>query len=172
MVAIVETLICRKGLAFHAIASTIGRTVTNPSQLEIIYDNSPKPHNPEEVVWEMMAAYRGESYEIACSNEQGMHATVTVYCFAAKYHSRVFTRLQQVAEMLGATTSNADFIQRNGRFSFELSSTIDGETVMDKWMTEENGNILYLYHTQDRGFDALTSTCFVEHIRSLNYESL
>ena len=36
VVAIVETLIGRESLAFHTIASTIGRTVTNPFQLEII----------------------------------------------------------------------------------------------------------------------------------------
>jgi hypothetical protein len=36
VVAIVETLIGRESLAFHTIASAIGRTVTNPFQLEII----------------------------------------------------------------------------------------------------------------------------------------
>ncbi|MBO4451501.1 MAG: hypothetical protein J5770_03685 [Bacteroidaceae bacterium] len=147
-------------------------TEEQPTQLEIIYDNSPRPKNLEEAVMEMMTAYRSKSHTIYCSNEQGMHATVTIYSFAAKYQSRVFSELQKVAEMFGAQTSNADFIQRNGQFSFELSSTIDGETVMDKWMTEESGNTLYLYHTQDKGFDAFTSTCFVEHIRFLDYESL
>ena len=147
-------------------------TGEQPTQLEIIYDNSPQPQSTEEAVMEMMTAYRGKSHTIYCSNEQGMHATVTVYCFAAKYQSRVCSGLQKVAKMLGAKTSNADFIPRNGQFAFELASTVDGETVMDKWMTEESGNTLYLYHTQDRGFDAFTSTCFVEHLRSLDYESI